>query len=157
MKLLKLPVKIILAPIVLAMTGIVFVLALMMAVSTRLLAIASSLLGTFALLVFITGDAKNGGMVLLLAFLVSPYGLPNGCGVASTTCAAGCGDSYSVKTIRDTVRHKCRTVFSLISNTSVAKQEVLYGHNAHHPHARQQGKDHRAVSESADGLCQESG
>ena len=38
MKLLKLPVKIILAPIVLAMTGIVFVLALMMAVSTRLLA-----------------------------------------------------------------------------------------------------------------------
>ena len=65
MKLLKLPVKIILAPIVLAMTGIVFVLA-----------IASSLLGTFALLVFITGDAKNGGMVLLLAFLVSPYGLP---------------------------------------------------------------------------------
>lgn len=114
MKLLKLPVKIILAPIVLAMTGIVFVLALMMAVSTRLLAIASSLLGTFALLVFITGDAKNGGMVLLLAFLVSPYGcprLPNGCGVASTTCAAGCGDSYSVKTIRDTVRHKCRTVF----------------------------------------------
>ena len=76
MKLLKLPVKIILAPIVLAMTGIVFVLALMMAVSTRLLAIASSLLGTFALLVFITGDAKNGGMVLLLAFLVSPYGLP---------------------------------------------------------------------------------
>ena len=76
MKLLKLPVKIILAPIVLAMTGIVFVLALMMAVSTRLLAIASSLLGTFALLVFITGDAKNDGMVLLLAFLVSPYGLP---------------------------------------------------------------------------------
>ena len=76
MKLLKLPVKIILAPIVLAMTGFVFVLALMMAVSTRLLAIASSLLGTFALLVFITGDAKNGGMVLLLAFLVSPYGLP---------------------------------------------------------------------------------
>ena len=40
------------------------------------LAIASSLLGTFALLVFITGDAKNGGMVLLLACLVSPYGLP---------------------------------------------------------------------------------
>lgn len=76
MKLLKLPVKITLAPIVLAMTGIVFVLALMMAVSTRLLAIVSSLLGTFALLVFITGDAKNGCMVLLLAFLVSPYGLP---------------------------------------------------------------------------------
>ena len=66
MKLLKLPVKIILAPIVLAMTGIVFALALMMAVSTRLLAIASSLLGTFALLVFITGDAKNGCIVLLL-------------------------------------------------------------------------------------------
>ena len=75
MKLLKLPVKIILAPIVLAMTGIVFVLALMMAVSTRLLTIVSSLLGTFALLVLITGDTKDCCMVLLLAFLVSPYGL----------------------------------------------------------------------------------
>lgn len=76
MKLLKLPMKMILAPIVLAMTGVVFALALMMAISTRLLAIVSSLLGTFALLVFMTGDAKNGCMVLLLAFLVSPYGLP---------------------------------------------------------------------------------
>ena len=60
MKLLKLPVKIILAPIVLAMTGIVFVLALMMAVSTRLLAIASSLLGTFALLVFVASHLMHG-------------------------------------------------------------------------------------------------
>lgn len=68
--------RILLAPIVLLLTIIIFVLALLLAISTRALAVVSSLGVTLSLLLFITGDHKNGGIFLLLAWLISPLGLP---------------------------------------------------------------------------------
>lgn len=68
--------KILLAPAVLMLTAIIFFLALILAISTRALAIISSLGVTLSLLLFVTGDYKNGGIFLLLAWLISPLGLP---------------------------------------------------------------------------------
>lgn len=63
-------------PIVFMLTAVTFLLALFLAISTRALAIISSLGVTLSLLLFVTGDYKNGGIFLLLAWLISPLGLP---------------------------------------------------------------------------------
>lgn len=68
--------KILLAPFVLVLTAITFMLALLLAVSTRLLAIITSIGVTLSMLLFFTGDFHNGSIFLLLAWLISPLGLP---------------------------------------------------------------------------------
>lgn len=68
--------RIALMPIVLLLTVIHFLLALLLVLSTRVLAIISSLGVTLSLLLFVTGDYRNGGIFLLLAWLISPIGLP---------------------------------------------------------------------------------
>ena len=76
MKVIRLIGRILLAPVVLLLTVIIFLLALLLALSTRVLAIISSLSVALSLLLFATGDYKNGGNFLLLAWLISPIGLP---------------------------------------------------------------------------------
>ena len=68
--------RIALMPIVLLLSAIHFLLALLLVLSTRVLAIISSLGVTLSLLLFVTGDYRNGGIFLLLAWLISPIGLP---------------------------------------------------------------------------------
>lgn len=68
--------RIALMPIVLLLTAIHFLLALLLVLSTRVLAIISSLGITLSLLLFVTGDYRNGGIFLLLAWLISPIGIP---------------------------------------------------------------------------------
>lgn len=68
--------RIVLMPIVLLLTAVHFLLALLLVLSTRVLAIISSLGVTLSLLLFVTGDYRNGGIFLLLAWLISPIGLP---------------------------------------------------------------------------------
>lgn len=72
----RLILRMLIAPIVLLLTAVTFLLALLLAISTRALAVISSLGVTLSLLLFVTGDYKNGGIFLLLAWLISPIGLP---------------------------------------------------------------------------------
>ncbi|MBQ3485567.1 MAG: succinate dehydrogenase [Clostridia bacterium] len=72
----RLILRMLLAPIILLLTAVTFLLALLLALSTRVLAIISSLGVTLSLLLFVTGDYRNGGIFLLLAWLISPIGLP---------------------------------------------------------------------------------
>lgn len=76
MKIIRIAFRVVMAPVMLALTAIIFLLALILAISTRALAIISSLGVTLSLLLFVTGDYKNGGIFLLLAWLISPIGLP---------------------------------------------------------------------------------
>ena len=76
MKLLCIPLRILLTPVALLMTAILVPLALLLALSTRVLAIFSTIGVLLSLLLFVSGDYHNGGIFLLLAFLISPYGLP---------------------------------------------------------------------------------
>ena len=76
MKVIRFVLRILLAPSVMLLTIITFALALLLAISTRALAVVSSLGVTLSLLLFITGDHKNGGIFLLLAWFISPLGLP---------------------------------------------------------------------------------
>lgn len=72
----RLILRMLIAPIVLLLTAVTFLLALLLAISTRALAVISSLGVTLSLLLFVTGDYKNGGIFLLLAWIISPIGLP---------------------------------------------------------------------------------
>lgn len=68
--------KLIFAPVIAVMTLITFVLALLVAVSSRLLAVLSFAFAAFAVPVFICGMDKSGCLLLVLAWLISPLGLP---------------------------------------------------------------------------------
>ena len=73
---IRLVLKVLLAPLMTLMTIITFVLGLMVAVSSKLLAVVSFALAAFAVPVFICGMNKSGCLLLILAWLISPLGLP---------------------------------------------------------------------------------
>ena len=68
--------KLLLVPIRLAIWLLVHLFALVTYVSSFALVILSTLLGTLAVLVLLTISVKNGIILLVIAFLVSPLGLP---------------------------------------------------------------------------------
>lgn len=76
MRIMRWPLKMLFAPLIALMTIITFVLGLMVGVSSRLLAAVSFALAAFAVPVFICGMEKSGCLLLILAWFISPLGLP---------------------------------------------------------------------------------
>lgn len=80
MELLKslflLPLRILAAPVVLALTLMVWVCTGLVYVSGHVLGLISMVLGLLGTAVLITYSPKNGIILLVMAFLASPYGLP---------------------------------------------------------------------------------
>lgn len=80
MKLLRclfmLPLRILAAPVVLALTLLVWVCTGLLYVSGYVLGLVSMVLGLLGAAVLITYSPKNGIILLVMAFLASPYGLP---------------------------------------------------------------------------------
>lgn len=80
MKLLKflflLPIRILAAPVVLVLTLFTWVCTGLVYVSGLVLGMVSMVLALLGVAVSITYSPQNGITLLVLAFLVSPYGLP---------------------------------------------------------------------------------
>ena len=80
MKLLKflflLSLRILAAPVVLAFTLFVWICTGLVYVSGHLLGLVSGALGILGVAVLITYSPKNGIILLAIAFLASPFGLP---------------------------------------------------------------------------------
>ena len=76
MRIMRWPLKMLLAPLIALMTIITFVLGVMVSVSSMLLAVISFALAAFAVPVFICGMEKSGCLLLILAWFISPLGLP---------------------------------------------------------------------------------
>ena len=74
--LLKLLLKIIAAPIVLALTLFVWLCTGLVYISGLILGFISGIIALLGVAVLITYSPQNGIILLLMAFLVSPYGLP---------------------------------------------------------------------------------
>ena len=68
--------KLLFAPLIAMMTIITFGLGLVVALSSKALAVVSFALAAFAVPVFICGMDKSGCLLLILAWLISPLGLP---------------------------------------------------------------------------------
>ena len=73
---MKFLLKIIAAPITLILTLFIWLCASLISCSAFVFKLASALLSILALAVLITYSIQNGIILLVLAFLVSPMGLP---------------------------------------------------------------------------------
>ena len=68
--------KILTAPIIVLLTLIVWIFSALLLCSTFVFGLASTLVGILGVAVLITTSVQNGIILLVIAFLVSPMGLP---------------------------------------------------------------------------------
>ena len=73
---LKLPLKILMVPVILALTLFVWICVGIVYVSGLVLGIISMVVALLGVAVLITYSLQNGIIMLVIAFLISPYGLP---------------------------------------------------------------------------------
>ena len=73
---MKFVLKILFAPVIAVLVVMVSALALILNLSAWVFGIASTILGILGLAVLLLDNAANGGIILVIAFLVSPIGLP---------------------------------------------------------------------------------
>ena len=68
--------KLLVAPIVLALTLFVWLCMGVLYLSSLVLGIVSTIVGLLGLAVLVTYSVQNGVILLVIAFLISPVGLP---------------------------------------------------------------------------------
>lgn len=73
---MKFVLKILFAPVIAVLVVLVSVLALILNLSAWVFGVASTILGILGLAVLLLDNAANGLIILAIAFLVSPIGLP---------------------------------------------------------------------------------
>ena len=73
---MKFVLKILFAPVIAVLVVLVSALALILSLSAWVFGIASTILGILGLAVLLFDNAVNGVIILVIAFLVSPVGLP---------------------------------------------------------------------------------
>ena len=73
---MKLILKILVWPFALALSVMTSAAAFLFSRAAVLLGLASAVLSTLVLLVLLAGSAKNAGILAVIAFLISPFGLP---------------------------------------------------------------------------------
>lgn len=73
---MKFVLKILFAPVIAVLVVLVSVLALILNLSAWVFGIASTILGILGLAVLLLDNVVNGVIILVIAFLVSPIGLP---------------------------------------------------------------------------------
>ena len=73
---MRLTLKILAAPFALLFTVLAFFFAFVLGMSKIIFGIASGLVFIISVVLFITGEPAGGIAFMVIAFLVSPYGLP---------------------------------------------------------------------------------
>ena len=73
---MRLLFRILAVPVVVILTLFVWICSAILYCSAYLLGLAGSLIGLMALVMFISGSGKNALLLLILAYLISPLGLP---------------------------------------------------------------------------------
>jgi hypothetical protein len=73
---MKIILKILLAPVIFALRLLVLVCKTCIQCTAWVIGIVTFLSGAFSVILFFTGDTKNGLIMLAVTFLISPFGLP---------------------------------------------------------------------------------
>ena len=73
---MKFLLKVMFAPVMVALAIVVNVCSFALQLAGGILGIAASLIGIFGLAILVLDSLKNGLIILTIAFLISPYGLP---------------------------------------------------------------------------------
>ena len=73
---MKFLLKILLAPVIVILTLVIWLFALTLRLSAWVFGIIGTILGLLGLAILVLDSVTNGIIVLVIAFLVSPVGLP---------------------------------------------------------------------------------
>ena len=73
---MRLILKILVAPAIVVLTVFVWICSALLYCSAWVFGLAGTVLGIFGVLALITHQVTNGIILLVMAFLVSPYGIP---------------------------------------------------------------------------------
>ena len=73
---MKLILKILVAPVIVVLVLFVWICSALLYCSAWVFGLAGTLLGIFGVLALITRQTTNGIILLVMALLVSPYGIP---------------------------------------------------------------------------------
>jgi len=73
---MKFMLKIVFAPVIAALALVIWIFALMLRLSAWFFGILGTVFGVLGLAIFVLDNVVNGIIVLVIAFLVSPMGLP---------------------------------------------------------------------------------
>jgi len=73
---MRLVLKILVAPVIVVLTVFVWICALVLRCSAFVLGLAATLVGILGVAVLITYSVTNGIILFVMAFLVSPVGIP---------------------------------------------------------------------------------
>lgn len=76
MTVLKLILKIVIAPVILRLTLAIWICVGLVYVSGLVLGLLSTVIALLGVAVLVTYSPQNGLILLVIAFLISPYGLP---------------------------------------------------------------------------------
>ena len=76
MKILKCLLMIVTAPVVLVLTLFVWLCTGLIYISSLVIGLRSTVIALLGMAVIIPSSPQNGGMLLVMAFLISPMGLP---------------------------------------------------------------------------------
>ena len=73
---MKINLKILFAPIIVVLAVVTWFLTFLVQASGTILGIVSALLAVLGVAVMILDNTRNGILVIVIAFMVSPYGIP---------------------------------------------------------------------------------
>ena len=73
---MRLILKILVAPVIVVLTVFVWICSGLLYCSAWVFGLAGTVLGIFGVLALITHQVTNGIVLLVMAFLVSPFGIP---------------------------------------------------------------------------------
>lgn len=73
---MKIVLKLLAAPVVMILTVFVWLCAVLLHISAFIFGLAGTVVGLLGLAVLITYSVQNGIILLVIAFLISPLGLP---------------------------------------------------------------------------------
>jgi len=73
---MRLILKILVVPVIVALTVFVWICSGLLYCSAWVFGLAGTVLGIFGVLALITHQVTNGIILLVMAFLVSPFGIP---------------------------------------------------------------------------------
>lgn len=73
---MKIVLKLLAAPVVMILTVFVWLCAVMLHISAFIFGLAGTVVGLLGLVVLVTYSVQNGIILLVIAFLISPLGLP---------------------------------------------------------------------------------
>ena len=140
--------KILAAPVMVALSLLAAMVAFLFCVTSAVCEMGCIVLTLFSLVLFIGGQTVGGIVFLVLAFLVSPFGVP--------TIAEWLVDRlHSAKfALRDFITGrcfgtKCPKAQRRLTTAAVCHigRRAAYGHNLFQKAQDQQGRNHRAVLE----------